>query len=123
MVRRLIITKPKPESVICGRKEGAKLASVIHRLAQVRTLIYSIGPTHATPRISDEQVRRLGNASRHGHGKPVDGDIGVERLEDVLGHQRSINSRILVLFELWQLLRSDVDHVSRPIDCPLAAVH
>lgn len=48
--------------------------------------------------------------SRHGHGKALDNHIVVERLQDISGDQRMINTSVLVGVQACQLLLSYVYH-------------
>ena len=48
---------------------------------------------------------------RHGHGEAFDSNIGVEWLQDVLGHQRLVDAGLLVLMDLWQHALPNVDHL------------
>jgi hypothetical protein len=50
---------------------------------------------------------------RHPHGKTFDHNVGVERLENILGEQAVIHTRVLVLLELWQLVLTDIHHDGR----------
>lgn len=60
---------------------------------------------------NDKQESRQGNHIwRHSHGETVNDKVGVERLEDVLGHQRAINRRVLVFPQRGQLMLPYVDH-------------
>lgn len=51
-----------------------------------------------------------GNDLRHPHGKTFDRNMGVEGLQDVSRHQGVVDARVFVLFELRQLVRTEVDH-------------
>lgn len=71
---------------------------------------YGIGTARIHSQLSQPTYAIVASNSRHGHGKHVDCDIGVERLQDVLRDQGFVHSRVLVLLELWQLVHPNVDH-------------
>ena len=48
--------------------------------------------------------------SRHGHGETFYHEVGVERLQNVLGHEGIVDSRVFVLVQLGQIALPDVDH-------------
>lgn len=48
---------------------------------------------------------------RHAHGKAFDDDVCVERLQHVLGQQRIVHARVLVLLERGELALPYVDHL------------
>lgn len=47
----------------------------------------------------------------HAHGEALDDYIGVEWLEDILGNERVVDCRILVLLQVRQVFLSYVDHL------------
>lgn len=59
------------------------------------------------------ETRQSDQVGRHAHWEALDDYVGVERLEDVLGHQRVIDGRVLVLLQVGQELFPHVDH----LDC------
>lgn len=71
----------------------------------------------------DEHEAAQGDQVRgHGHGEALDDHIGVEGLQDVLGRERVIDARVLVLFEVGQILFPHVNHDGRggvddAVDC------
>lgn len=62
----------------------------------------------------DEQESRQSNQiGSHAHGKQLNDEIVVKRLEDVLGRQRPIDRGVLVLLERRKLVMSEIDHLGR----------
>lgn len=61
--------------------------------------------------ISNKNSRQDGAVLRHRHWEAFYDEVGIERLQDVLGHKRLVNSGIFVLVQLGQLVLPDVNHV------------
>ena len=59
----------------------------------------------------DRKATCFGEDSRHPQGEDPDGDIVVERLEDVAGEKGPVDGGILVLLERGEVLLADVQHI------------
>lgn len=124
-----LMTLTPTQSQICQVGEEG-LHSRLRPVNRVKCLVQeqSHGPTGINPRrtiliqarivpqqrqeIHDHkrESRQRDEVGRHPHGEALDGDIGVEGLEDVARGQRSIYAAIFVLLEVRQLVLSHVDH-------------
>lgn len=61
----------------------------------------------------EHEPRERDEVRRHRPREEADDNIGVEGLEDVLGRQRSVDRRVLVLLEIRQVFLPHVDHLGR----------
>jgi hypothetical protein len=69
---------------------------------------YQIWSVHVSSSFNGSRKRDL----RHRHREALDNDIGIEGLEDVLGHQRLVDAGILVLVQLGQVALPNVHHLA-----------
>jgi hypothetical protein len=72
---------------------------------QTRTALGLVSPRSAGVRIS---VAR--KDLRHRHRETFYDDICVKGLQDVLGHERVVDSGVLILVQFGQIALPDVDH-------------
>jgi hypothetical protein len=59
----------------------------------------------------EHEARQRDQIGRHAHREALDDHIRVEGLEDVLGGERPVHGRVLVLLEARQLFLSHVHHL------------